>query len=213
MLVFLLPIVLYSHNEMSLFPPPPRIFSLLVLHVYFVNLPGGAFSCNPGFYLQRKRKYPMVGILSPSGIVPSWSVVLVPDSFYCNCFKYQQTCFLTTFSLQNCQQMLARLACARWMLYVQRVYMLWDYLNPEDFSLLDSFTAKPAAHSIREKFCNNVTLRLKATIFFLQYSMCLVLILIVKPPVSPEPPMLPLSAVQKLSCALSNISSWIFMFW
>lgn len=39
------------------------VFSLPVLHVYFVNLPGGAFSCNPGFYIQRKCKYPMVGNL------------------------------------------------------------------------------------------------------------------------------------------------------
>lgn len=39
------------------------IFSLPVLHVYFVNLPGGAFSCNPGFYIQRKCKYLMVGNL------------------------------------------------------------------------------------------------------------------------------------------------------
>lgn len=45
------------------------IFSLPVLHVHFVNLPGGAFSCNPGFYIQRKCKYLMVGNLwTPMGL-------------------------------------------------------------------------------------------------------------------------------------------------
>lgn len=45
------------------------ILSLPVLHVYFINLPGGAFSCNPGFYIQRKCKYPKVGNLwTPAGL-------------------------------------------------------------------------------------------------------------------------------------------------
>lgn len=62
---------LYSYYLLSTFNAVfvVFIFSLPVLHVYFVNLPGGAFSCNPGFYIQRKCKYPMMGNLwAPVGL-------------------------------------------------------------------------------------------------------------------------------------------------
>lgn len=45
--------------------------------------------------------------LNPGGFVPSWSVVLGGVSFVCRtavCSKYQQTCFITTPSLQSYQQ-------------------------------------------------------------------------------------------------------------
>lgn len=74
--------------------------------------------------------------------------------------------YLQAAELPASQRMLTSLACARWMVYVQKIYMLGDHLSPGVFSLLGSFTAKPSACSIREKLYNKVTLRLKALFFF-----------------------------------------------
>jgi len=94
--------------------------------------------------------------------------------------------------------MLTNLARAGWMVYVHRRCTLGDYLNPEVFRVFLILLQPNQLHIPSEKFYNKVTLRLKATPFFFQYSMCLILTLVVKPPAFLTEPMLALCSAKTL---------------